>query len=112
MKRLVWSFALGLGCATGQSSPPSVLRAESLLREHQADKAGNLRLGCQPADAEVTFDDLPQGTCGTLALRRDLVIGKGLTKIVIRKAGFHTHEAFVEPGGTQTSLVVELKENK
>ncbi len=66
-------------------------------------------LTCDPTDADVFLDGVPQGTCLDFSgSPRGLTLPEGMHKIEVKKAGFWPYETYVDSGGTRTALTARL----
>lgn len=96
-------------CAT--TEPESVrVASEGLARLKQTGN-GDLWLSCEPADAEVAVDGVPQGSCRDFSGHpKGLVLGgEGMRKVVVTKAGYWPYETWLEPSGARATLNVKLQ---
>lgn len=97
------------GCAGRQQEPASVARARELMRTTGAP-SGDLVLRCEPADAEVSLDGVPQGMCSDFAgSPRALRVGDGLHHIEVTKQGFWPYTTYYEPSGARATLNIKLR---
>ncbi len=68
-----------------------------------------LILKCVPSDAEVTMDQVPQGTCEDFRGEpKGLLLGQGVRRVSVKKAGYWAWESAVEADGTRVMLQVTL----
>jgi hypothetical protein len=96
------------GCA-GSEHRRTEARAEALLRGASA-RQGQLELRCDPSDAEVVVDGVPQGVCDDFTgSPRWLVVGNGLHHVVIHKPGFWPYETWYQASGARAVLRVKLR---
>ncbi|MFZ5470554.1 MAG: PEGA domain-containing protein [Myxococcota bacterium] len=91
------------GCATRSQA---VERAEVLLARSQP-REGQLVFSCQPSDAEVVVDGVPQGICTDYA--RGLEVGEGLHEIEVKKPGYWPYLTYYAPDGTRAALRITLR---
>lgn len=109
-----WVGVLGglvLGCASGPErvDSPAADRARELLRSSPA-RSGNLRLRCEPADADVYLDGVIQGVCTDFGGEpRGLRVGEGLHRIDVKKDGYFPYTTYYEPNNTSLGLTVRLR---
>jgi hypothetical protein len=73
-------------------------------------RRGNLWIRCEPEDAEVLLDGIPQGSCLDY-VAKDLQIKEspGLRKIVVTKTGYWPYEAMVVFDRSKVNLHVQLQ---
>ena len=84
-------------------------RAEELLRG-AADRSGDVELHCNPPDAEVQLDGVPQGRCDDFAgAPRRLEVGEGMHRIEVTKAGFAPYQTYFQPSGARAILEITLR---
>lgn len=112
-KRTVAWMLVGLvsGCATGpeQLESPTVDRARELLRS-TSSRHGNLLLKCEPSDAEVLLDGVPQGLCTDFGGGPSgLQVGSGLHRIDVKKDGYWPYSTYYESGSARAGLTIQLK---
>ncbi len=111
MTRGLALLALLAGCATPVEQP-SVARAREAVTSSSA-RTGDLRLQCDPADAEVWLDGVPQGICtdfsGTPA---GLKVGEGMHRVEVLKQGFLPYVTYLSPSGARASLRITLVPRK
>lgn len=110
MRQWVCAAALlSAACATVSEKEHTERRAEALLAETK-QRRGNLELHCEPADAEVFVDGVPQGACfdfdGTTQL---LKVGEGLHRIDVKKSGFWPYQTYFHPSGAKAVLRIALE---
>lgn len=104
-------LALGPGCASGpeQVESPASARARQLLRSLKA-REGNLLLRCEPSDAEVSLDGVPQGVCTDFGGESGgLRVGVGLHRIDVKKEGFWPYTTYYESGSARAGLTIRLR---
>ena len=110
LRALLLGVGLVLGCATGpEADSPAAERARELMRARKS-RHGNLLLRCEPSDAEVYLDGVPQGVCtdfggGPNGLR----VGVGLHRIDVKKDGYWPHTTYYEPGSARAGLTIRLR---
>lgn len=107
--KLAWWTGL-LACSCAAHSPLTGPMAErARWAAEAADRGGDLRLTCEPEDADVAVDGVPMGTCKDYSGGpRGLVLGKGLHRVDVSRAGYSPYVTYCEPDGTRTSLAVRL----
>lgn len=99
---------LALACA-GERSP-----VERTLAEHAGELRAaaatrpELRLQCQPADAEVLVDGVLQGLCSDFA-EQGIGLDEAAHHVEVRKPGFSPFFTAVQAGRARTGLKVELR---
>jgi hypothetical protein len=109
---LLVALALVPGCASGpeQVESPAAARARQLLRSREA-RRGSLLLRCEPVDAEVLLDGVPQGVCTDFGGESSgLRVGVGLHRIDVMKEGFWPYTTYFEPGQARAGLNVRLRQ--
>ncbi len=95
------------GCASSQ--PAVVQRVTAAQLEARPWAADSAVFECQPPDAEVSLDGVPQGTCADFSgAPRGLTMGKGMHRIDVKKQGFSPYQTFITADGTRARLRVEL----
>lgn len=101
---------LALVGASACAAPPA--RSRALARsaiESAHSRRGDLRLSCEPTDAEVWLDGVPQGTCVDFSGDpRGLAVGEGMHEVVVQKAGFWPYQTFYAPSGARAALSIRL----
>ncbi|MHB8878921.1 MAG: PEGA domain-containing protein [Myxococcaceae bacterium] len=71
--------------------------------------AGDLRLTCEPRDAEVYLDGVAQGTCLDFSgAPRGLAVGAGLHRVDVKKRGYSPYQTYYQPSGATASLAPTL----
>lgn len=99
---------LALGCAATPEQQV-LARARRLLEDARAP-GGELRLLCEPADAEVALDGVAQGRCSDFAgLPAGLRVGEGMHRVEVRKEGFYPYQTYYSPGGARATLTITLR---
>jgi hypothetical protein len=72
--------------------------------------AGDLWLRCEPTDAEVLVDGVPQGHCEDFdGQTRGLVVGEGMHRVEVKKEGFWPYVSYYAPSGARAALSVRLQ---
>ena len=103
---LVALWALG-ACATGGHGEMAA-RADALMQS-APERRGDLELHCDPMDAEVVLDGVPQGTCEDFDGRiRRLAVGEGMRRVEVKKQGFWPYETYYQPSGAKAVLRITL----
>lgn len=75
-----------------------------------AGRTGDLRLMCQPEDAQVVLDGVPQGLCSDFSGRpAGLTVGSGMHRVEVTKEGFLPYVTYLSPSGARTSLGITLQ---
>ena len=88
---------------------PEVLLAERELPPIRITTKAELVLTCDPADAEVSLDGVPQGTCEDFSGQpRGLSLGRGARRVQVKKRGFLPWGTIVESDGTRVVMTVNL----
>ena len=97
-----------LGCAS--SEPAVVTRVGEQMRgSQQRVWTSDLKLVCDPTDAEVSLDGIPRGTCEDFAGNpTGLNLPEGLHKVEVKKSGFWPYESYVDSSGARAALTVKL----
>jgi hypothetical protein len=96
-------------CAACASSPEDTTRARAHTLLMSAKKRdGDLEIFCEPPDAEVALNGVPQGRCDDFGALRGLRLGEGIHQIEVQKHGFWPYKTSVSPGGARTRLRVQL----
>jgi hypothetical protein len=99
----------GLGCAARTEQQATLERAGALLSQ-QEKRRGDVLFRCEPEDAEVVLDGVPQGTCQDFdGEPHGLRIGEGMHRLEVRKPGFLPYETYYEPNGARAVIRVKLK---
>lgn len=106
MKWAVCALALA-GCAP---TAQSVLNASvTKLPPARVTTKSELVLVCEPPDAEVELDGVPQGTCDDFdGEPKALPMGKGARRVQVKKAGFLPWDSVLETDGTRVMMNVTL----
>lgn len=99
-----------LGCRSGRPEhAETVAKADALLQEAEG-RRGELALRCEPGDAEVVVDGVPQGVCDDFDGRPGrLSLGQGMRHVVVKKDGYWPYETWYQSGGAKASLSVTLR---
>jgi PEGA domain len=101
--RHAWLVGLVVGCAAG----PTV-RGEPLPAARVTTRS-ELVLRCEPKDAEVSLEGVPQGRCDDFAGEpKGLTLKKGAHRVGVKKDGFYPWDSVVEADGTRVVLDVTL----
>ena len=98
--------ALAGACASGpeQMGSPAAERAREVLRGGQ-ERSGNLRLKCEPPDADVSLDGVAQGVCTDFGgAPHGLQVGPGMHRVDVKKDGFWPYTTYYEPGSGRAAL--------
>lgn len=106
MKTAALVFALAACAAPSEQAAMFARAGEGLLGAER--RSGDLKLACDPLDAEVWLDGVPIGSCTEFSGRRGLSLGQRMRKVEVRKEGYRSFETFVEPDGTRAALTVTL----
>ncbi len=97
------------GCASAQPVAMK-LASEGMVGHRDRSWTSDLTLGCEPVDADVWLDGVPQGTCLDFSGNpHGLNLGDGMHKVEIKKSGFWPYETYVDSGGTRAALTVKLR---
>lgn len=100
---------MALGCAGRQDEPATMGQARELLRQAESPH-GNVVLRCEPPDAEVSLDGVPQGLCSDFqGAPRGLRVGEGLHQIEVKKEGYWPYTTYIEPHAARAILNVRLR---
>lgn len=101
----MWALALG---ACAQTPKPFDLSAHKLPPARVTTRS-ELVLRCDPADAEVSLDGVPQGTCDDFSGEpRALTMPKGPRRVQVKKRGYLPWESILETDGTRVVMNVTL----
>jgi hypothetical protein len=102
-------------CASTPSSPAAASLESWEKKWEQWEKQkpagrGNLFIHCEPEDAEILLDGIPQGTCLDYA-SKGLQINESSEprKIVVAKAGYWPYEAMISLDRSKMNLRVQLQ---
>lgn len=98
--------ALLLALCSCASPKGPIEQAERAMRNARVQK-GQLELLCEPKDAEISIDGVPQGTCADYA-GTGLRVGQGLKRIEVKKPGYWPYQTYYEAGGARAVLTVTL----
>ena len=106
-----WLWLTGLlcwGCAQ-RTALEGPMAERARWATQVAERGGDLRLFCDPEDAEVAVDGVPMGTCKDYAgAPRGLLLGRGLHRVDVSRQGYVPYVTYCEPDGTRASLAVRL----
>jgi len=104
VKRSVWALVLSAcGAQTAQHTPKFVLPPARVTTRSE------LVLKCDPIDAEVSLDGVPQGTCEDFdGEPKALPIPSGARRIGVKKRGFQPWNSILETDGTRVVMTVTL----
>jgi hypothetical protein len=106
MTRLWPVLAAAAACAT----PSPATRASAGPRRAAAHRS-ELVLKCQPQDAEVSVDGVPQGTCQDYdGQPNSLKLGRS-SRVTVKKAGFLPWQGWLQADGTRVVMDVKLTSN-
>ncbi len=101
MRHAVWALALSACAQTPGPAwklPPARVTTKS-----------ELVLRCEPPDAEVSLDGVPQGTCEDFAGEpKGLSMPKGPRRVQVKKLGYLPWESLLETDGTRVVMDVTL----
>jgi hypothetical protein len=102
---LVWALAL-----TACAQTPNVLTVNwEKLPPARVTTKSELVLSCNPSDADVELDGVPQGTCEDFRGEpRGLAMGKGVRRVQVKKQGYLPWDTVVETDGTRVVMNVTL----
>ncbi len=102
-----WAWVLALcGCATPPAGP---LARPLVLPPARVTTRSELVLRCTPADAEVSLDGVPQGTCADFdGEPATLGLGTGARHVVVKKRGYLSWESLMQPDRTRVVMTVSL----
>lgn len=104
MSRLAWALALS-ACV----SEAPVLRRSFELPGARSTARGEVVLRCEPEDADVSLDGVPQGTCGDFdGTSGALGLGDRERWVEVRKSGFSAWEGQLVADGTRMIVHVTL----
>lgn len=104
---MVLGCALAAGCAAKRT--PEVLLGEHPLPPMRITTKSELVLTCDPPDAEVSLDGVPQGTCEDFRGEpKGLFLGTGVRRVQVKKRGFLPWDTIVETDGTRVMMTVTL----
>ncbi len=98
-----------VGCAAPSAHERTVARADALMQAAPG-RSGDLTLRCDPEDAVVEVDGVPQGVCADFDGRtRRLDVGDRLRRVVVKKDGFWPYQTYYQSGGARAALVISLR---
>jgi hypothetical protein len=104
MSRLTWALALS-ACV---SEAPVLMRPLDLPGVRTTAR-GEIVLRCQPEDADVLLDGVPQGICGDFdGTSGALGLGDRERRVEVRKSGFSAWEGQLVADGTRMIVHVTL----
>lgn len=104
------SLAAVLLAACATTEPDSVRVAGEGLARLKQGQAGDLWLQCEPSDAEVAVDGVPQGVCEDFSGHpKGLALGEGMHRIIVSKGGHWPYETWLQPSGARATLNVKLQ---
>ena len=102
-------LAPALLASAGCSAQPVWQRA---LDGHTAEllerKASGVLLACEPEDAEVLVDGVPQGTCQDLTPPHQIEMGEQSHSLEVHRPGYAPYRADLFAGNARTRLTVRL----
>lgn len=105
MKRAVWALALS-ACA---QTPNALDLSAHKLPPARITTKSELVLRCQPADAEVSLNGVPQGTCEDFSGEpKGLSMPKGPRLIRVKKSGYLPWESILDTDGTRVVMNITL----
>lgn len=105
MKRAVFALALA-GCA---AKTPEVLLSQRSLPPVRITTKSEVILICDPSDAEVSLDGVPQGVCDDFnGSPKGLALKKGARRVQVQKKGYQPWQTTVETDGTRVVMNVTL----
>lgn len=109
MKRGLWlSVMAGMAAACAPKGPVAVMSSRELPPIRITTKS-ELVLTCDPADAEVVLDGVPQGTCQDFnGEPKGLSLKKSAQRVQVKKRGFLPWDTVVETDGTRVVMNVTL----
>jgi len=85
-------------------------RARELV-ESRGETRGDVVLHCDPREADVAVDGIPQGTCRDFEGKpRGLTLGPGLHRIDVTAPGRVPYTTSYEASGVRAAFRVELRE--
>ena len=104
MRRGVWALVLSACGAQTVQRPPNFV-----LPPARVTTRSELVLKCDPVDAEVSLDNVPQGTCEDFdGEPKALPIPSGARRIAVKKRGFQPWNSILETDGTRVVMTVTL----
>jgi len=96
-------------CANQQSEQAAMMARAGDVVQAARPRHGDVIFVCQPADAEVWLDRVPQGTCLDFAgSPKGLSLTGKMRRIEVRKEGYLPYETYLEADGTRAALNVTL----
>jgi hypothetical protein len=88
---------------------PTALLAERELPPIRITTKSELVLLCDPGDAEVELDGVPQGTCEDFdGQPSGLSLKKGARRVAVKKRGYLPWDTVIETDGTRVMMNVTL----
>jgi hypothetical protein len=88
---------------------PAAVAADAKLPPIRVTTKSELVLLCDPPDAEVELDGVPQGTCEDFnGEPKGLSLKKGARHVQVKKRGFLPWDTMVETDGTRVMMNVTL----
>lgn len=106
MKRMSVIMALA-SCSAGPSALAGA--AGRSLPSVRSATHSELVLACEPSDAQVELDGVPQGTCQDFQGKpRGLAIVKGVHRVEVNAPGYIPWATLVDTDGTRIAMVVTL----
>lgn len=104
-----WGGPLLLLAACATSTPELV---PGLTQPTPGKRRAELVLKCQPVDAEVVLDGVPQGTCEDFGGQpKGLPLGRGSRRVEVRRSGYQSWESWMVADGTRMTMDVTLLSN-
>jgi hypothetical protein len=101
--------SVAAGCAAPHPHRATVARADALM-QGAPGRTGDLTLQCDPPDAVVEVDGIPQGACGDFDGRqRRLSLGHGMRRVDVKKEGYWPYQTYYQAGGARAALVISLR---
>ncbi len=101
--------AAPIGCAhSRERSGRAVDQARAALQS-APQRTGDVRVHCEPPDAEVSLDGVPQGRCDDFGSARGLTVGQGMHRVEVKKQGHLPYQTYVDPSGAKASLSIQLR---
>lgn len=108
MRAYAFTLFVVTGC-TAAPKNPTVERAEELIASAPV-RRGAVELHCDPPDAQVEVDGVPQGVCTDFAgAPNGLTLGDGLHRIDVKKSGFRPYQTYYQASGARAVLRIALQ---
>ena len=105
-----WACVSSSPPASMASLEPWGVKWEEPSENKNAAKRGNLFIRCEPEDAEILLDGIPQGSClDYVAKGLQINASPALRKIVVTKTGYWSYEAMVALDRSKVNLSVQLQ---